>query len=197
VNAPVSTKFFQAVAEQMVLADSALFSGKYAEALTSAFVRRGLMSVRSLAAPEAVSAPPARAAAAAARFSAATAGRSPRRSATAKETSVTVALDGTSLGLPVKTVYVEAPPVDDAAAPTTSMMGAPATREAFGLPRGADVHAFVEALIARGRVTVAPAARRRQGLTASLSQARKHATHYLVKKTDDALELKRIAFECW
>jgi hypothetical protein len=108
-----------------------------------------------------------------------------------------VALDGTSLGLPVKTVYVEAPPVDDAAAPTTSMMGAPATREAFGLPRGADVHAFVEALIARGRVTVAPAARRRQGLTASLSQARKHATHYLVKKTDDALELKRIAFECW
>ena len=34
VDAPVSTRFFQAVAEQLVLADSDLFAGKYAEALT-------------------------------------------------------------------------------------------------------------------------------------------------------------------
>ena len=64
--APVSTKFFQAVAEQIVLVEGSLFAGKYAEALTTAFIRRGPMSVRSLAAPEAVGAGPARAAAAAA-----------------------------------------------------------------------------------------------------------------------------------
>ena len=115
--APVSTRFFQAVAEQMVLVDGSLFSGKYAEALTTAFVRRGLMSVRSLAAPDAVGATPARAAAAAARFSAAAAGRTPRRRTSTSDTPVEVAIDGAALGLAVKTVYVNAPPVDDVSAP--------------------------------------------------------------------------------
>jgi hypothetical protein len=195
-DAPVSTKFFQAVAEQMVLADGTLFDGKYAEALTTAFIRRGLMSVRSLAAPEAVSAAtPARAAAAAVRFSAAAAGRAPSRAAAPSDTPVKVAIDGATLGLAVKTLYVAAPPVDDAATPT-SMMAGMAAREIAGMPRMADVHAFVEALIVRGRVNVAPKAGRRRGLAASLSQARKHATHYLDKRADGALELKRIAFEC-
>jgi hypothetical protein len=59
-----------------------------------------------------------------------------------------------------------------------------------------EVQAFVEALIVRGRVNVSSAAGRRRGLAASLSQARKHATHYLQQRPDEALELKRIAFEC-
>ena len=194
--APVGSKFFQAVAEQMVIADASRFSGKYAEALTSAFVRRGLMSIRSLAAPDAIGASTnARAAVAAARFSAATAGRATGR-AVKSDTPVTVAIDGASLGLSVKTLFVEAPPIDDAGAPSTSMMAGVAAREATGLTRLADVQAFVEALIVRGRVSVAPAAGRRRGLAASLSEARKHATHYLDTRPDESLELKRIAFEC-
>jgi hypothetical protein len=194
-DAPVSTRFFQAVAEQMVLADSALFNGKYAEALTIAFIRRGLMSVRSLAAPGSVGATPARAAAAAARFSAAAAGRVPTRAAAA-DTPVKIAIDGATLGLAVKTLYVGAPPVDDVASPLTSVVAGMAAREPAGMTRLADVQAFVEALIVRGRVSIAPEAGRRRGLAASLSQGRKHATHYLDRRADDELELKRIAFEC-
>jgi hypothetical protein len=193
--AAVSTKFFQAVAEQMVLVDSRLFSGKYAEALTTAFVRRGLMSVRSLAAPEAVTASPARAAAAAVRFSAAAAGRAPRRTA-ASERPVEVGIDGAAVGLPVKTLYVNAPPVDDISAPHGAMMAGVAARETLVMPRITDIQAFVEALIVRGRVSLPPAVGPRRGLVASLSQGRKHATHYLNRRPDQALELKRISFEC-
>jgi hypothetical protein len=194
-GAAVSTKFFQAVAEQMVLVDGRLFSGKYAEALTTAFVRRGLMSVRSLAAPEAVAASPARAAAAAVRFSAAAAGRAPRRTP-ASEQPVEVGIDGAAVGLPVKTLYVNAPPVDDISAPHGAMMAGVAARESLVMPRITDIQAFVEALIVRGRVSLPPAAGPRRGLVASLSQGRKHATHYLNKRSDQALELKRISFEC-
>ncbi len=192
--APVSSKFFQAVAEQMVLADASLFNGKYAEALTTAFIRRGLMSVRSLAAPDALGAAPARAAVAAARFSAAAAGR-PTTRGRASDTPVKVAIEGAALGLGVRALYVEAPPLDDAGALVTSMV-AVAAREPAGASRMTEVQAFVEALIVRGRVNVASAAGRRRGLAASLSQARKHATHYLQQRPDEALELKRIAFEC-
>jgi hypothetical protein len=194
--APVSTKFFQSVAEQMVLVDGSLFAGKYAEALTTAFVRRGLMSVRSLAAPGALSAAPARAAAAAARFSAAAAGRAPRRATPTSDTPVRVGIDGAALGLGVETVYVSAPPVDDVNAPPVSMMAGVAARETLVLPRITDIQAFVEALIVRGRVSLPATTGRRRGLAASLSQARKHATHYLERSEDDSLELKRIAFEC-
>ncbi len=193
--AQVSTRFFQSVAEQMVLVDANVFSGKYAEALTTAFVRRGLMPVRSLAAPEAVAASPARAAAAAARFSAAAAGRAPRRSA-ASEKPVEVAIDGAAVGLGVKTLYVNAPPVDDISGSPASMMAGVAARETLVIPRMTDVQAFVEALIVRGRVSLPTAAGRRRGLVASLSQGRKHATHYLKTRTNEELELRRISFEC-
>ena len=195
-DAPVSTKFFQAVAEQMVLTDGTLFSGKYAEALTSAFVRRNLMPVRSLAAPDAVAASPARAAAAAARHAAAAGGRQTTR-ATRSETPVRIAIDGATLGLSAKTLYVAAPPVDDAGAAPASTLGSITARESTGAPRSADIQAFCESLIVRGRVSIGPAAGRRRGLVASFSQTRKHATHYLEQLPDDAVELKRIAFECW
>jgi hypothetical protein len=196
-SAPTSTRFFQAVAEQMVLADNSLFGGKYAEALTTAFVRRGLIAVRSLAAPEAVAAgTPARAAVAAVRFSAAAAGRAPARGAAASNKAAQLALDGATLGLPVKTLYVEAPPVDDAGAPVMSTMAGMAARETSAMPRVADVQAFVEALVVSGRISMQPTAGRRRDLVGSLAQARKHATHYLQKRTDDAVELRRIAFEC-
>ena len=55
-------------------------------------------------------------------------------------------------------------------------------------PRITDVRAFVEARIVRGRVSLPAASGQRRGLVASLSQARKHATHYLDKRDDDALQ---------
>ncbi|HUE84782.1 MAG TPA: hypothetical protein VMO26_01770 [Vicinamibacterales bacterium] len=195
-DAPVSTQFLQAVAERMVLADTALFNGKYAEALTTAFVRRGLMPVRSLAAPEALSAAtPARAGAAAARFSATAAGRAPGRATRAAATPVEVAVNGASMGLTAETVYVECPPVEEVGAPPLSPMGI-AGRDITATPRMADVQAFVESLVVRGRVSITPAAGRRRGLAASLSEGRKHATHYLERRADGAVNLKRIAFEC-
>jgi hypothetical protein len=130
--APVSTKFFQSVAEQIVLVDGSLFAGKYAEALTTAFVRRGLMSVRSLAAPGALGASPARAAAAAVRFSAAAAGRAPRGAAPTSDAPRRVTIDGAALGLGVDKLYVNAPPVDDVAAAPVGMMAGMAARETRG-----------------------------------------------------------------
>jgi hypothetical protein len=194
-DAPVSTQFLQGVAERMLLADAALFNGKYAEALTAALVRRRLMPVRSLAAPEALSAgSPARAEAAAARFSAAAAGRAIGR-ATAAETPVEVAISGAIIGLGVGTVFVECPPLEEVGAePPTVVAMAP--RDSTGMPRLADVQAFVEALVARGRVSIAAEAGGRRGLAASLSEGRRHATHYLERRGDDAVKLKRIAFEC-
>jgi hypothetical protein len=197
VDAPVSTQFMQAVAERMLLADTALFSGKYAEALTTAFVRRGLMSVQALAAPEALSATsPSRAGAAAARFSATAAGRGPGRATRAAATPVEVAMSGAIMGLSAETVYVECPPMEEVGPPPLSPMAGMAAREATTAPRMSDVQSFVEALVVRGRVSIAPAAGRRRSLAASLSEARKHATHYLEKRGDNAVTLKRIAFEC-
>jgi hypothetical protein len=196
-DAPVSTQFMQAVAERMVLADTALFNGKYAEALTTAFVRRALMSVQALAAPEALSAAtPARAGAAAARFSAAAAGRAPGRATRAAATPVEVAMSGAVMGLSADTVYVEAPPMEEVGPSPLSPIAGMAARESSTAPRMADVQAFVESLVVRGRVSIAPAAGRRRSLAASLSEARKHATHYLEKRGDNAVTLKRIAFEC-
>jgi hypothetical protein len=196
-DAPVSTQFMQAVAERMVLADTALFGGKYAQALTTALIRRGLMSVQSLAAPEALSAStPARAGAAAARFSATAAGRAPGRATRAAATPVEVAMSGAVMGLSAETVYVEVPPMEEVGPPPFSPIGGVATRATTAVPRMADVQAFVESLVARGRVSVGPVAGRRRSLAASLSEARKHATHYLEKRGDTAVTLKRIAFEC-
>jgi hypothetical protein len=196
VAAPVSTRFFQAVVEQIVLADSALFAGKYSEALTSAFVRRNLLPVSSLATPAAMAAPRARAAAAAARHSAAAGGRGPG-SGPVSEVPLRVAIDGAALGLGAKTLYVSAPPVDDAGTAPASMMAGVTARAATGAPRTADVQAFCESLIVRGRVSMSRTAdRRRGGLVARFAEARRHATHYLDQGPDDSVELKRIAFEC-
>jgi hypothetical protein len=194
-DTPVSTQFLQAVAEQMLLADAALFDGKYAEALTAALVRRRLMPVRSLAAPDALAAAsPARAGAAAARFAAAAAGRAIGRGTRAAATPVEVAMSGAIIGLGVGTVFVECPPLEEVGAEPPAVVGM-AHRDT-AMPRLADVQAFVEALVVRGRVSFPPAAGRRRGLAASLSEARKHATHYLERRGDDAVKLKRIAFEC-
>jgi hypothetical protein len=194
VAAPVRTTFFSAVAEQMVLADAKLFRGHYARALTAAFVRRGLIPVRSLAAPGARgAATPARAAAAAARFAAAahggvTATGAPIRSAARP---VRIAIDAALLGLPATTLFVEAPAVDDGAAGPPMPRASAAVREGVALYSA--VQAFVEGLVARGRVGVSPA-QERASVVAPPPAARR-ATHYLERRAG-ALELKRITFEC-
>ncbi len=195
VDASVSSKFFQSVAEQLVLADGTLFDGKYAEALTSAFVRRNLMPVGSFAAPGALGVGSARAAAAAARFSATSGGRRVARVA-GGDRAVRIAIDGGALGLGLKTLYVAAPPVDDAGTAPATMMAGMAARDTTGAQRSTELHAFCEALIVRGRVSMASAKQAKRGLVAALSKTRKHATHYLAPAAGGAAELKRIAFEC-
>jgi hypothetical protein len=76
------------------------------------------------------------------------------------------------------------------------MIAGAASREAVALPRAVELQAFVEALVVRGRVSMPAAAGRRRTLAASLSDRRRHATHYLSARADQAVELKRIAFEC-
>jgi hypothetical protein len=86
--------------------------------------------------------------------------------------------------------------MEEVGPPPLSAIAGAAARETAAAPRLADVQAFVESLVVRGRVSFTPAAGRKRGLAASLSDARKHATHYLEKRTDNAVTLKRIAFEC-
>lgn len=196
VEASVSSKFFQSVAEQIVLADGELFGGKYAEALTSAFVRRNLMPVGSLAAPGTLGVGSARAAAAAARFSATSGGRQVARAAGSRDRAVRIAIDGGSLGLGLKTLYVSAAPVDDAGVAPATMMAGMAARDTIGAQRSTELHAFCEALIVRGRVSMGSTTQAKRGLVAALSKTRKHATHYLAPAANGAAELRRIAFEC-
>jgi hypothetical protein len=166
VNAPVRTQFFKAVAEQLVLADGELFNGKYAEPLTSALVRRGLLPLRSLAA-----APPT----------------VTRTEAAARP--VRLALDGASLGLQVTTVFVEAPAVDDGGA--ARPLGV--SREAGPPSRQTAAQAFVEELILRGRVAVGP---RLGGAAIPMTAVtRKRPTHQL-SRVDGEVELQRLAFDC-
>jgi hypothetical protein len=194
-NAPVRTRFFQAVAEQMVLADSALFQGRYADALTTAFVRRGLMAVRSLAAPDAVTAGSLpKAAAAAARFAAIRAGGVDASGVAAAGAAqpVRIAIDGTTLGLPVSTVYVDAPTADDVGHPgpaAVAMAGVDPTVSR----RLSAVQAFVEGLVVRGRVAVARRTGARTALVGGLTHRR--LTHQLVPGRD-GVELQRLTFEC-
>jgi hypothetical protein len=192
VNAPVRTRFFQAVAEQLVLADSSLFNGKYAEPLTAALVRRGLLPIRALATPSAAAAgTPARAAAAAAKAAASIAGGGDQGETVASE-PIRMTLDGASVGLPVSTLYVEAPAVDDS--PVLSLGIAES-----GPRRLTAVQAFVEGLIIRGRVTVGPRMAGVAPLVEAMSQVestpRHRLTHQLVG-TEDGVELQRLIFDC-
>ena len=195
-GAPVRTRFFQAVAEQLVLADSALHDGRYATALTAAFVRRGLLPVRSLATPRSAAARTMpEAAAAAARFAAVSAGGTDASgvAAAAADKPVKVAIDGLSLGLPVTTVYVDAPPVDDGGGSTTLMAGMAARDAAAAPARYSEVQAFVQGLVVRGRVTVDTPGTRRRALVNALPVRR--VTHHLAGGRE-RVELERLIFEC-
>jgi hypothetical protein len=194
VNAPIRTRFFQAVAEQLVLADGSLFDGRYAQALTTALVRRGLLPIRSLAAPAVASAPtPSAAAAAAARFSAMAAGGADAAGKVEAHAAqpVRIAFDGAAVGLPVTTLYVEAPAVDDGGV-VSPRMGI-AAREASGPARYSEVQAFVEDLVVRGRVNVETQVGRRKPLISAL--VRRRLTHQLIR-VKDGMELRRLTFEC-
>jgi hypothetical protein len=52
-SAPVATAYFSQIATQMVAADKKRFAGKYAAALKSAFVRRGVLSLKDASRPKA------------------------------------------------------------------------------------------------------------------------------------------------
>ena len=118
------------------------------------------------------------------------------RAAGSRDRAVRIAIDGGSLGLGLKTLYVSAAPVDDAGTAPATMMAGMAARDTSGAQRSTELHAFCEALIVRGRVSMGGATQAKRGLVAALSKTRKHATHYLAPAANGAAELKRIAFEC-
>jgi hypothetical protein len=103
-----------------------------------------------------------------------------------------MALDGASLGLPVETVFVDAPAVDDAGPADTQ--GGRTVDDRSGQARYASVQSFVEALVARGRVAVASSVMDRRA--PAKPPAGPRLTHQLVR-VDAGVELRRVTFECW
>ena len=97
----------------------------------------------------------------------------------------------------MKTLYVCAPPVDDAGGPPNTMMAGMAARDATGGQRATELHAFCEALIVRGRVSMGggtPHARRGLAADALEDAQTRHALPGARGRR--CAELKRIAFEC-
>ena len=192
INAPVRTRFFQAVAEQLVLADADLFDGRYGQPLTTAFVRRGLQPLSSLAAPAAAAARSHRRAVAAAALSAATAagGVDAAGAVTTGAEPVQMVLDGRALGLPVANLIVQAPAFEDVG---TGGFAFGIAADAGGAGRQADARAFCETVIVHGRMAgESPRAR-----VASITEAatRNRVTHRLVA-ADGGLRLERVAIDC-
>ena len=204
MNAPVRTRFFQSVAEQMILADASLFKGRYAKPLTAALVRRGLLPIQNLAAPNGGQAHTLKFAATAAVRRSASAAGGVDDEGTAIDTDappVRVALDGFSFGIPVANLYVDAPAVDhsEVAPAVFGMVGAdvlPQRYTAVGagvVPQRSAVGAFVEQLVMRGRMGVEPDLQDRAALMDAVSRTR--VTHRLVE-LDDGAELQRVTFDC-
>jgi hypothetical protein len=159
-----------------------------------AFVRRGLLQVRSFAAPPAITARTSKRAAGAAALAAAVAGGGTNDMGAANaggRESVKLPVDGALLGIAMR-LYVEAPPTDDLGTTITPLT--PATsRESVVPDRYSAVHAFIEGLVSRGRV----AAERKMAAHALLIEGPRagRVTHHLVK-VGDGVELRRLIFEC-
>jgi hypothetical protein len=197
-NAPVRTDFFRAVAEQLVLADATATGRRYAQVLTTTLVRRGLLPARTLATgPEPEGgrrAGRARgiadAASAAVRTMSINAGGVTDEGVAADPDAggEQIAIEGTSVGLPFATLYVEAPAVDAHRVPGLGIAEGDGDRDRFTA-----VQAFVEQLVVRGRVDIDEELQPRATLASAVTGTR--PTHRLVAR-DGGAELQRITFDC-
>jgi hypothetical protein len=206
--APVVPDYYAQVAAHLIEADEAEFDGKYADALRSALVRRGLLSLQA-AAPLAGG---ARVAAAAMRpvraMAVAGAAGAEAPAAGAEEELPRLSLSGVDLGLGERPVVVFAPGEPKRFAVTAAAVGAGASRRPDEA-RAARV--FAEFLFRRGRVDVGEvrravgrrgAAPRGRGAVATVSPARAvrrgpglFQTHVVVPE-GEALVIRRRTFDC-
>ncbi len=185
-HAPLAASFYSKVAGAMVAADAAGFGGKYAQALKSAFIRHGILSLdsaSSLTGPQAVGIAQSFAAS---------------RTAAAPLAPVSMNLDGGRFGLAGRTLVcqVASHSQTPAAARAITSAATPGFAAAADAPAmvGYDHQAaesFVVDLFRRGRVSVGP-------LTTpetSIEHPMHHKTHQVVERNGD-LELLRIQFDC-
>lgn len=171
LQAPVVPAYLSQVAAHLVEADRSLLDGRYQEALRTAFVRRGLLSLESATEkPRALTRLRARA-----------------RRVTDEELPL-LRLAGATLGLGRRALTVRAPGRAPAAAAAGAALGAGAAPAA-----SADevAQSFVEYLVRRGRVQFGRYGE--QGR--ALAHPRTRKTHDLVER-GGRLELRRHCFDC-
>jgi hypothetical protein len=192
-KAPLRTRFFLAVAEQLLIANDKLFAGKYTRPLTMAMVRHGLLAL-----PSATTAAAHPASAPSLAYTVAFAAGGTNRqtgAATAMATQpVLLALDGSTLGISGH-LLVHAPAIDDTDDNTQLPLGVFAAVGTMTVStRQRAVQSFVEGLALRGRIDVSVQAQEAAPL---LSDVRGHRiTHRLIPALDGNVQLERIRIEC-
>lgn len=175
-KAPIVPAYFSQVAAAMIDADRTRFTSRYRDALKSAFVRHGVLSLTSASA-----APPSAVMAAA--F-----GVAPAAAAKAKPELPTTEIQASQFGLDVSTLFVHAPsePVRFSA-----FAAAPDLGEVEPPSKEKDAEFFLEDLFRRGRVEMA-----------SFGDADIRISHPFAKKTHElakekgGLALRRRCFDC-
>lgn len=172
VTSPVVPAYMSQLAAHVVAADAEAFEGRYRDALTSAFVRHGILSVPAAAA-----------------LTGGTGSRLTFALAAAPEPSATrrIALSREALGLPAD-LLVEVPDQPRrfavaGAAPDVGSLAHPTLERAAAT--------FVEDLLRRGRVDLGAAGERRAALDHPLV-----AKSHVLRREPDGLVLRRRLFHC-
>jgi len=184
-RAPLAASFYSKVAGAMIASDSNRFGGKYGQALKSAFIRHGILSLESASALAGPSAP-----AMAMAFGAATAAAHPM--------PMSMDLDGARFGMFGQTLKCQVAshpqtPVAAhaiASAATPGFAAAPAAAAPVSYDRDA-AESFVVDLFRRGRVSVGVAAT----AESSIEHPKRTKSHEVVSR-DGSLELVRLHFDC-
>jgi hypothetical protein len=173
-SAPVTAQYFAQVAVHMLTADGRLFKGANTSALTSAFVRRGILSLETAAFPQVVEP---------------VTGTSRRMAALtgpdASPSLTRVAISGQRAGLGDRAILVEEPAepgrIQARSSLVASSTSAPVSSESAA-------NSFFEFLVRRGRIDFGD-------LRGPLVQPHVRKTHVLVPE-GDALALLRRRFDC-
>lgn len=177
-HAPITPRYYSQVAAHLLEADAVHFKGAYAQAIRSAFVRRGILSLASVSS-----------------IVNALAETPPRRSMGMRAAGASQAeprridIAGEQLGMAGYTVSVEVP-ADDIVLPAHAVGIAGAAAQAPASEVAAQT--FAAHLFRRGRVQMPESV----GAVARLAPITRRQTHKLTKSTGNTLRLSRIYFDC-
>lgn len=177
LTAPVVPDYYSQVAAHMIAAgDAAPFQGKYRNALKSAFVRRGILSLQAAATITAM------------QSSSLSAAALEMRKPLARPPLPKASISGAAYGLskPALLVYTAEEPKRFAVTSSSLTLGSVEPRS----PQNA-AESFAEDLFQRGRVDVQAYAHQEMGLVHPLPTK----THVIVEENGDLL-LKRRTFDC-